>query len=133
MKLEYLDDISESGRYTNMVSDKLIRLYDFDHEQARMLRDVIQKMIINEKRSVNFSSLEFILLVNCNLVLQISDTNGGVTRKDGFNFVCSLTIGNYREMIFNIEPFCEAPAGRYQWLYDLDCPIDFLFSPGGTW
>ena len=133
MKLEYLKDISEGGRYTNVVSDELIRLYDFDHEQARMLKDVIKKVIIDEKTSVDFSSLDFIFPVNCNLVLQISNANEGVTRKDNYNFVCCLTIDNYKEMIFNIEPFCKAGSGGYQWLYDLNCPIVFLFSPGGTW
>jgi hypothetical protein len=133
MKIEYLDDISEGGRYTNVVSDKLIRLYDFDSVQARKLRDLIKKAILDEGVSIDLSSVDFIRPVNCNLVLQIANANKGIATNDNYNFVCSLTIENYKEMIANIEPFCEPGSGDYQWLYDIDCPIDFLFSPGGTW
>jgi hypothetical protein len=133
MKLEYLDDISEGGRYTNVVSDKLIRLYDFDSGQACRLRHLIKKAILDEKRSIDLSSVEFIHPVNCNLVLQIANANEGITTSDNYNFVCTLTIDNYEEMIANIEPFCDPGSGGYQWLYDIDCPVDLLFSPGGTW
>lgn len=53
--------------------------------------------------------------------------------KDKVNFECALTISLYREMIQLIEPFEQGEVGGYQWLYDLDCPIDLLFSPDGTW
>lgn len=133
MKIEYLNDISEGGRYTNVVSDNLIRLFDFDATQARRLQEIIKKAILDERGTVDLSSLEFIRSVNCNLVLRIADANEGITTNDNYNFVCSLMIGNYEEMIGGIEPFCKPGVGGYQWLYDIDCAIDLLFSPGGTW
>jgi hypothetical protein len=56
----------------------------------------------------------------------------GITTSDDKNFVCDLTIKKYKEVVFLMEPFDKETDG-YQWLYDLDTPIDFLFSPGGTW
>jgi hypothetical protein len=49
------------------------------------------------------------------------------------DFECSLTDAAYKEMVYLMEPFCVKEATGYQWLYEIDCPIDFLFSPGGTW
>jgi hypothetical protein len=34
-------------------------------------------------------------------------------------------------MLELIEPFTKHAQG-YQWLYDLDTPVEFLFSPNGT-
>jgi len=36
-------------------------------------------------------------------------------------------------MILLMKGFCERESNGYQWLYGLDCEIDLLFSPGGTW
>jgi hypothetical protein len=132
MKLEFLDDISEGGSYPQVVPTKLVRLYDFEPRQAQLLKEVIQNKIINERGTVDLSVLPFIQPINCNLVLRLSDADDGIIVTDSTNFVCSLTVTAYEKMVHLMEPFCEG-SGGYQWLYDLDCPIDFLFSPGGTW
>ena len=36
-------------------------------------------------------------------------------------------------MIMLLEPFSQNDNLGYQWLYDLDTKIEFLFSPKGTW
>jgi hypothetical protein len=133
MKLEYLDDIRDGGRFTNVVSDKLIRLYDFDYIQAMQLRDAIQYYIIKEGKSLYLNELDFIIPMNCNLSLQLSNMDLGITTMDRINFYCDLTIFSYQEMIQLIEPFCHNDLDGYQWLYDVDTEIDFLFSPGGSW
>jgi hypothetical protein len=133
MKIEFLDDISDGGRFPDADPNQLVRLYDFDNLQANMLRQTIQKVILENNKEVDLTTLDFIQAVNCNLTLQISDTDKGITTSDNKYFVCNLTVKKYGEMIFLMEPFCDKETNGYQWLYDLDTPIDFLFSPGGSW
>jgi len=133
MKIEFLDDISGGGRFPHADPNQLVRLYDFDKLQATLLRDTIQKHILESKKAIDLTTLNFIQSVNCNLTLQISDIDKGITTLVNNNFVCDLTINNYQEMILLIEPFCNIEINGYQWLYDLDTAIDFLFSPGGSW
>ena len=133
MKIEFLDDISDSGRFPDADPNQLVRLYDFDHLQANILRQAIQKIILESNKEIDLTTLDFIKAVNCNLTLQISDTDKGITTAGNKTFVCNLTLKKYEEMVLLIEPFCNKEVTGYQWLYDLDTPIDFLFSPDGSW
>lgn len=133
MKIEFLDDISEGGRFPNAEPNQLVRLYDFDSSQAKRFRQTIQKVLIETNKAIDLSTLNFIQPVNCNLTLQISDTDKGITTSDNKYFVCNLTISKYEEMLLLIDPFCVKKINGYQWLYDLDTSIDFLFSPDGSW
>jgi hypothetical protein len=133
MKIEFIDDISDSGRFPHADPNQLVRLYDFDSSQANSLRQTIQKVILERNKEISLTRLGFIQSVNCNLTLQISETDNGITTSDNKIFVCNLTLKKYEEMVFLMEPFCNKKASGYQWLYDLDTPIDFLFSPGGSW
>ncbi|MDN3657474.1 hypothetical protein QWZ08_17610 [Ferruginibacter paludis] len=133
MKIEFLDDISNGGQFPHADPDQLVRLYDFDNLQAQELRHMIQNIIIERKKDLDLTTLEFIQPINCNLTLQISDADKGIATSDNKKFVCNLTIEKYKEMVFLMEPFCDKETNGYQWLYDLDTPIEFLFSPGGSW
>lgn len=133
MKLEFLDDISDSGRFPNVVSNRLVRLYDFDAIQATKLKDSIIENILKANKALDLSSIDFIEPINCNLTFIISDKDEGLKSHDKMNFVCALTPLLYHEMTLLIEHFCKQEIDGYQWLYDIDNPIDLLFSPGGNW
>lgn len=134
MKVEFLDDISDGGRYPNADPDKLIRLYAFDSKEASEFRDSIKSVVINEQKSLVMSSLSFVELVDCNLTFRISETDHGISTINNKDFYCDLTLELYKNMVYIMEPFCVPDdKGGYNWLYDLDTPIDLLFSPGGTW
>jgi len=133
MKLEYLDDISAGGKYKDVVSDKLVRLYDFDNSQAEELQQIITKQIVDEKKTLEINKLKFVVPLNCTLTLRLSNHDIGITTTDKKNFLCDLTINGYITMINLLEPFCNTSNDGYQWLYDTDADIDFLFSPGGGW
>lgn len=49
MKLDYLSDISNGGQIQGVISDEIVRLFDFNFEEAILFRDAIQTTII-EKR-----------------------------------------------------------------------------------
>lgn len=126
MQLDYIDKINEFG-------DNIVRLYDFDSSQANQFQQIVKQFILIDKKPLDLSAVDFIQARNCNLILRISDEDAGIVRTGKQKFCCDLTIEGYKHMISLLEPFCKKETKGYQWLYDIDSPTDFLFSPGGTW
>lgn len=127
MKLEYLPEI-------NAYNDSLIRLYDFDVTQAVRLQAQISQTIIDRRTELDLSKLDFISSINCNLIFRLSDRDQGISTKDNYLFFCDLTLKRFEEMILIIEPFTkETKKGHFNWLYDLNIPIELLFSADGEW
>lgn len=126
MTLDYIQDINEYG-------DDLVRLFDFNMSEAILFRDAIQDSIILKNEELDVSALEFIQSRNCSLILVIGAEDEGIFSNRDLHFICSLTKESYQKMISLLEPFCIKETKGYQYLYDLDSPTDFLFSPAGTW
>ena len=126
MKLDYIDDINEYG-------DDVVRLFDFDRSQSVKFRQLVQEFLDSGKKQLDLVTIDFIEPRNCTLVLRISEEDEGIITDDKINFFCNLTPEGYKQMILLLEPFCKRETTGYQWLYDVDSPTDFLFSPGGTW
>jgi hypothetical protein len=72
MKLEFLDDLSDGGKYVNVVSERLIRLYDFDKHQALTLKEIIEKELLGREKEISLSALHFVEPQNCHLILKLS-------------------------------------------------------------
>lgn len=125
MKLEFLNELNEYG-------DQLLKLYGFTTIEAGKFRDAIQKTIIDSNLALDLNTLDFIESINCKLVLHISEEDEGIITIDDKVFFCDLTIDGYRNMLTLIEPYCNKNLRSFQYLYDLDTQIDFLFSPGGN-
>jgi hypothetical protein len=132
MKIEFLDDISNGGQFKDVVSDKLIRLFDFDSDEAEKFQEAIRNLIENEN-GIAVDSLTFIKPVNCSLTLSIDTEDLGIIKTGKEEFECKLTRDSYKEMVCLIQPFVDNESNGYQWLYDNMADIDFLFSPGGMW
>jgi hypothetical protein len=126
MKLDFIDNINEYG-------ENVVRLYDFDKEDAIKLRDLIINTVVERKQRLDLSNIDFIESRNCNLILGLFKTDEGILSSDNKTFYCALTIDNYLNMLKLMEPFCLNNTMSYQYLYDIDNPTDFLFSPAGTW
>jgi hypothetical protein len=126
MKLDFIPNINEFG-------ESIVRLYEFNKSDAMKFRQAIQHTIIENKKPLELINLEFIESRNCYLSLYIADENRGIYQSKKVNFFCFLTIEGYAQIVSLLKPFCEKETKGYQWLYDIDTPIDFLFSPGGTW
>lgn len=126
MKLDFIDNINEFG-------ENVVRLYDFDKEDAILLRDLIINTIVERKQRLDLSKIDFIESRNCNLILGLFKTDEGILSSDNETFYCALTLDNYKNMLKLMEPFCLNNTKGYQYLYDIDNPTDFLFSPAGTW
>ncbi|HNF49341.1 MAG TPA: hypothetical protein PKO18_07085 [Chitinophagales bacterium] len=133
MKLEYLDDISAGGKYSGIITDELIRLYDFNNSEAKEFYNAISLEIVQNENELSLESLYFIESLNCKLTLKLSNYDQGIITYDKLHFICNLSKTRYLIMLRLLEPFCMDAVHGYQWLYDLDTNIDFLFSAGGTW
>lgn len=126
MKLDYIENINEFG-------ENVVRLYNFDKIQVIKFRELIKDTVVNRKKKLDLSQVDFIEKRNCNLILGLFKTDEGILRKDSKTFYCALTLENYNNMLKLLEPFCKKETKGYQYLYDIDNPTDFLFSPAGTW
>ncbi|GGH80752.1 hypothetical protein HNQ91_005377 [Filimonas zeae] len=137
MKLEYLDDITDGGRYPDADPDKLIRLYDFDCTEVRQLQEAIRLQVISHNHPLMLSSLPFITAVNCQLTLILASTNEGISvASDNNDFKGLFTMASFEEMLAVMEPFTNESRNNYgyNWLYDpADRQIDLLLSPAGGW
>jgi len=123
MKLKFLRDINEYGEHA-------IRLNDFDKAQASLFFQILSELVSKKINTIELSDYEFIEAVNCSLTLRISETDEGIVTADYKHFFCDLTTDGYKEMIKLIEPFCIRETDAYRILYELDNPIEFIFSAG---
>ncbi|PKP48908.1 MAG: hypothetical protein CVT94_06960 [Bacteroidetes bacterium HGW-Bacteroidetes-11] len=126
MQLDYIDEINEYG-------DNIVRLYDFDSAEAEKFMKIVHETLVLNKKSLDLSSIKFIVARNCRLTLRIADEDEGISTSDKMQFYCDLTIAGYKQMIGLLEQFCNKETKGYQFLYDIDSQTDFLFSPAGTW
>jgi hypothetical protein len=125
MKLDYLHNINEFG-------ENIVRFYDFDRALSIRFRDALKEMLLEKRKELNFSDLDFIERMNCNLILRLSEEDEGISSEDLKTFYCDLSLKGYEEMLRLVEPFCHKETKGHQWLYDVDNPTDLLFSPAGT-
>ena len=135
MKLEFLKDLSDGGKYKDVSSDNLIRLYDFNPKEAIQLQNLIKQLLDESIPEINLEKQSIIKSVNCQLKLVIHEDNNGINRLTSNKFICKMSKESYKQMIYLIEPFTREQKSGYQWL-DESCSesdIDFLFSPGGSW
>jgi len=126
MYLDFIDEINEYG-------DNIVRLYDFDSAEAEKFMKIVHETLVLNKKSLDLSSINFIVARNCRLTLRIADEDEGITTSDKMQFYCDMTIAGYERMIGLLEQFCNKETKGYQFLYDIDSQTDFLFSPAGTW
>ena len=125
MKLDFKENINEYG-------ESVVRLFDFGQSQAILFRDLIQHAIIDQKMKLSLSSIDFIEPQNCNLIMGIGKTDEGILSGDHQLFFCILTLESYQKMIELLGPFCEKETKGYEYLYEVDTPIDLLFAPAAV-
>lgn len=126
MELDYVANVNEFG-------ENVVRLYNFDKSQAIIFRGLIEDSIVKGKKRLDLSKVDFIESRNCNLILGLFESDEGIFSIDEKTFFCALTLEGYINMLKLLEPFCKKETKGYQYLYDIDNPTDFLFSPAGTW
>ncbi|WP_298882312.1 hypothetical protein [uncultured Polaribacter sp.] len=125
MEIDYLENID--GHEQNIV-----RLYNFNKTEAILFRDLLIDTVIIKKQKLNLAEVDFITPRNCNLIFGLFKTDEGILTKDNQTFFCVLTLEGFTNMIKLIEPFCKKESRGFQYLYDIDNPIDLLFCPSAS-
>jgi hypothetical protein len=126
MKLDFIPHINNFG-------DNLVRLYDFDKNEALEFAKVLKKTIIEGFQVLDLSTLAFIKRKDINLIMRLAYENEGIRSNDLKTFYCDLTLDGYIEMFRLIKPFSMKDTRSHEYLYDVDSNTDLLFSPMGTW
>jgi hypothetical protein len=114
-------------------SGSVVRLYDFDSLQARKFRKAIQQNVLDNDLQLEMTRLEFVKPNKCALIFRLSKEDKGITTTDSRNFFCDLTRTSYSHLAELLDPFCDDDFNGPQWLYDIDAPIELLFSQDGKW
>ena len=126
MEIDYIENVNEHN-------ENVVRLYNFNKAEAIKFRELIQNIIIDKKKKLDLSEIDFIEPRNCNLIFGLFKSDEGILTKDNQTFFCVLTLDSYVKMIQLIEPFCKKESRGYQFLYDVDNPTDILFFPTASW
>ncbi|MGD1847275.1 MAG: hypothetical protein ACFB10_17940 [Salibacteraceae bacterium] len=136
MKLEYLPDLTAEGKYKNVEIERLLRLWDFDHQGARWFQQLLQTFIDkSEIITLPIHEQPEIEALNCTLNLVKTEANHGIVKLQNDAFNCEMNYEGYQHMIQLISPFTTKDSEGYQWLDEQTKSSDiyFLFSPGGSW
>jgi len=126
MELDYIENVND-------LNENVVRLYNFDKAEAIQFRDLIKDIIIDKKQRLDLSEVDFIQPRNCNLLFGLFNSDEGILTKDNQTFFCVLTMESFVNMVQLLEPFCQKESRGFQYLYDIDNPTDFLFSPTASW
>ena len=126
MELDYIENVNE-------LDENVVRLYNFDMAEAIKFRDLIKDVIIDKRKKLDLSEIDFIEPRNCNLLFGLFKSDEGILTKDNETFFCILTMEGFVNMVKLIEPFCIKESRGFQYLYDIDNPTDLLFSPTASW
>ncbi len=126
MELDYIENVNEH-------EENVVRLYNFDKAEAIKFRDLIKDIVIDKRKKLDLSEVDFITPRNCNLIFGLFTSDEGILTKDNQTFFCVLTLESFVHMVALIEPFCKKESRGYQYLYDVDTPTDLLFSPTASW
>jgi hypothetical protein len=129
MKIEHLPNTDPEHP-----KDSIIRAFDFDSSEACHFRNILSSLANGSISEINLSGLPFVSAVGgCNLVLKVGTTDKGTIQVSNDVFECTLTSDTWQNAEGLVEPFCKGNLKGYQWLYNLNTDIQFLFSPNGKW
>jgi hypothetical protein len=133
MKLQFLPD--DAGK------SHLIRLFDFDTSEARLLQDSLRQLAEGETESISLHELPFITAFNGIEVTAMFDDRlrnpdsdfaiigGGATS----SFIWRGTLDEWRATCDLLEPFTQhCDVNSYAWLTD-DLGVQLLVSSSGSW
>ena len=100
MKIDYLPELTDGGKYKHVVAEQIVRIWDFGYEEAQKLRQLILERIVGNNERLDIAEIPFIEQVSCHLIFEIADDDYGLITTDGFNFICKLTHKHYASRRF---------------------------------
>jgi len=128
MKINIFENVND-----DYPDDKIICINDFDTSDLKFLINSIEK-IINE--GIGFSITNDTKNQNGSIVLTFStsEIDYGIKQVDNKSFICILTTSKYSVMGELLQHFMKKDIKKgYQWLFDLNSPIELLLSYNCKW
>lgn len=125
MKLEYL---SVGAREC-----PLIRLYEFDQSEARLLRQLVKSLVTGDHQDVALQNEMWVEPVaGCCLNLRLGTRNQGVREVQPLRFEWVLSPDDWNNVEGLLEPFSESDTSGFQWLTNHG-RVALLISRDGHW
>jgi hypothetical protein len=119
--------------YPDSIGFPLIRLFDFDAEQAAHLRSAVLDLASERVDRLPIRELPCIVPINeCALWFCIRSWDQGILQVDRSTFICGYTTGTWDNVAGLIEPFVAGGTG-YQWLAGGPGEPALLLSVSGQW
>lgn len=131
MKLEYLHDLTEGGLFKQVVSENLVRLFDFDEAETSRLCSLIQLEVLEKGKTFHLSDVDFVDSTNIQLQLELVEDDEGIVWLECPDIlVCRLGRDGYKVLLDRMK----SSGTDHQWLCETSIVnIDFLYSSGGSW
>ena len=125
MKIDYLEDGSERC--------PLIRLYDFQSDEARSLIKAFESLANGTTNEISLGAIVPIDTIDGTQITFVRNELGqGVIEKERFRFALALPAEQWRLNAEIVEPFSNGTFG-YQWLAPETSDIQVLLSKSGDW
>ena len=132
MKIDFLLDMTDGGKYPHADPVNLIRIFDFTVEEANLFAKAMDYNLLTLGSTLQVDKLDFVESIKCTLRFELSSEDLGMLLPDDHStFICRLTRASY----INILDIIDRVGDGFNWLYDpkKDEEVDILFSGGGTW
>jgi hypothetical protein len=131
MKIDFLFDMTDGGKYPHADPVHLVRLYDFSESEAELLAGTIEEDILNNGHAIQVDELAFVETHSCTLRFELSTNDVGIELPaDHKTFICRLTRSSYS----NMPEIIRMVTDGFNWLYNPGTEkVDLLISTGGTW
>lgn len=111
--------------------DKIICLSHFSKTELYSLIQTLKD--VQKGHDVVLSEQSYIDYKEIRLEMRLSSLDIGISKINEMGFVCNLSASAYMNAINLIEQLLKDEMNGFQWLYDIDTPIDFLLSKDAKW
>ncbi len=124
MKISFLQGVTMAHP-----EDSILLISHFDSDGAMLLHQTIECLFVEREIVVTGK----ILVENGDgliLTFALSDLDQGCIKKDN-HLLCSLRAESWKKAQEGIRALVSRSRG-FQYLYDVNCPIDIVISPSGA-
>ena len=130
MILSFHEDRTPVPPFKGRSADQAV---DFGPEQANMLVAAFASWFRDTSLPPDLDKLPLISAVNCKLGLVLATQDKSICEVSSSTYDRRITVHSFGRMLELTKPLAKGKAGGYHWLYDVDTPIDLLFSPNGSY
>lgn len=111
--------------------DKIICLSHFSKAELHMLIQSLKD--VQKGNVIVLSEQAYICYKEVRLELRLSNKDYGISQENEMSFVCNLSASAYKNAINLIEQLLINEMNGFQWLYNIDIPVEFLVSKDAKW